>query len=65
MLNTEKITLTYIDMKDLTKTVEIERIAPKNVIDLNYFQFCCQYHAYNLALTFLQSEAIRVYKSCT
>ena len=60
MLNTEKITLTYIDMKTLEKTVEIERIAPKNVIDLNYFQFCCQYHAYNLALTFLQSEAIRV-----
>lgn len=60
MLNTEKITLTYINMKDLTKTVEIERIAPKNVIDLNYFQFCCQYHAYNLALTFLHSEAIRV-----
>ena len=60
MLSTEKITLNYINVKDLTKTVEIERIAPKNVIDLNYFQFCCQYHAYNLALTFLQSEAIRV-----
>lgn len=58
MLNTEKITINYID-KDYN-TVEVTRIAPKNVLDLNYFQYAVQYHAYNLALTFLQSETIRV-----
>lgn len=60
MLNTEKITINYIDTKDLTTVVQIDRIAPKNVLDINYFQYACQYHAYNLALTFLQSESIRI-----
>lgn len=60
MLNTEKITINFIDVKEPEKSVAIERIAPKNVIDLNYFQFACQYHAYNLALQFVESEKIRV-----
>lgn len=60
MLNTEKITINFIDVKEPEKSVAIERIAPKNVIDLNYFQFACQYHAYNLVLQFIESEKIRV-----
>ena len=59
MLNTEKMTLTTVSVKDYS-TVEISVIIPNNVIDVNYFEYACQYHAYNNALEILESEEIKV-----
>lgn len=59
MLNTEKMTINYVDVKNYG-TVEIEVIVPNNVLDVNYFNYVCQFHAYNQALKVLESECIRV-----
>lgn len=59
MLNIEKMTINYVDVKTYG-TVEIEVIIPNNVLDVNYFNYVCQFHAYNQALKVLESECIRV-----
>ena len=59
MLNTEKMTINYVDVKTYG-AIEVEVIVPNNVLDVNYFNYVCQFHAYNQALKVLESECIRV-----
>lgn len=42
------------------KDVSVSAKTPKNVIDNNYFSYCCQFHAVNIQLQVAESEFIRV-----